>query len=66
MADRTKVKAVDQEHKTVKQNLNYCQVPGVCRADFVKDLLEVRWNTMKIDVIEGNFEIKKIFEIEDK
>ena len=35
----------------------------VMRVDVVKDLSEVRWNTMEIDVMEDNFEIEKILKI---
>ena len=64
IADRTKVNIDDLEHKFVKENFKYCEVPDdqVWRVAIIKDLLEVRWNTMEIDVMDENFELEKIIE----
>ena len=65
IAERTKVEVAHLDYKAVKENLKYCPVPSnqIWRASVVKDLFEVSWNNMEIDVIENNFEIEKMLEI---
>ena len=60
-----KVKVEEVDTKKVKEELGYCEVPSAqeWRVAVVKDMLEVRWNHIEIDVIENDLEnLDKILE----
>ena len=56
----------DLKCKQIKDDMKYMKVPDDqnWRAALVKDLLEVRWNTVEIDVVNDDLEdIDEVIEV---